>query len=84
MKIAVIGSKGLPAKQGGIEHHCEEIYSRIVGQGHSVDLFARSSYSGDISVHQYDVQGVQVVSLPCLNLKGMDALLSSGTGSDRL
>jgi hypothetical protein len=50
MKIAVIGSKGLPAKQGGIEHHCEEIYSRIVGQGHSVDLFARSSYSGDISV----------------------------------
>jgi glycosyltransferase involved in cell wall biosynthesis len=81
MKIAVIGSKGLPAKQGGIEHHCEEIYSRIVGQGHSVDLFARSSYSGDISVHQYDVQGVQVVSLPCLNLKGMDALLSSGLGA---
>ena len=37
MKIAVIGAKGLPAKQGGIEHHCQELYSRIVGQGHSVD-----------------------------------------------
>ena len=81
MKIAVIGAKGLPAKQGGIEHHCEEIYSRIVGQGHSVDLFARSSYTDDISVHQYDVRGVQVVSLPCLNLKGMDALLSSALGA---
>lgn len=81
MKIAVIGAKGLPAKQGGIEHHCEEIYSRIVEQGHSVDLFARSSYTGDISLHRYDAHGVQVISLPCLNLKGMDALLSSALGA---
>lgn len=81
MKIAVIGAKGLPAKQGGIEHHCEEIYPRLVAQGHSVDLFARSSYTGDISLHKYDVQGVGVVSLPCLNLRGMDALLSSALGA---
>jgi len=81
MKIAVIGAKGLPAKQGGIEHHCEEIYPRIVEQGHCVDLFARSSYTGDISLHQYNVKGVQVVSLPCLSLKGMDALLSSALGA---
>ncbi len=81
MKIAVIGAKGLPAKQGGIEHHCEEIYPRLVAQGHSVDLFARSSYTGDISLHQYNVQGVRVVSLPSLNLKGMDALLSSALGA---
>ena len=81
MKVAVIGAKGLPAKQGGIEHHCEELYPRMVEQGHSVDLFARSSYTGNISLHQYDVRGVQVVSLPCLNLKGMDALLSSALGA---
>jgi glycosyltransferase involved in cell wall biosynthesis len=81
MKIAVIGAKGLPAKQGGIEHHCQEIYPRIVERGHCVDLFARSSYTGDISLHHYNVQGVKVVSLPCLNLKGMDALLSSALGA---
>ncbi|HEY9675750.1 MAG TPA: glycosyltransferase family 4 protein [Waterburya sp.] len=81
MKIAVIGAKGLPAKQGGIEHHCEEIYPRLVAQGHSVDLFARSSYTGDTSLHKYNVQGVGVVSLPCLNLRGMDALLSSALGA---
>ena len=45
MKIAVIGAKGLPAKQGGIEHYCQELYSGIVAQGHSVDLFARASYT---------------------------------------
>src|SRR4028118_2165965 len=82
MKIAVIGSKGLPAKQGGIEHHCEEIYPRIVEQGHSVDLFARSTNTGNSLIHKNDVQGVQVISLPCLDLlKGMDALLSSALGA---
>ncbi|WP_293031295.1 hypothetical protein [Moorena sp. SIO3I8] len=44
MKIAVIGAKGVPVKQGGIERYCTELYPRIVAQGHSVDLFARSSY----------------------------------------
>jgi glycosyltransferase involved in cell wall biosynthesis len=81
MKIAVIGAKGLPAKQGGIEHHCQAIYPRMVEQGHQVDLFARSSYTGNISLHHYDVRGVRVVSLPSLNLKGMDALLNSALGA---
>ena len=81
MKIAVIGAKGLPAKQGGIEHHCEELYSRMVQKGHSVDLFARSSYTGSIALHAYNINGVKVISLPCLNLKGMDALLSSALGA---
>ncbi|MFB2834791.1 glycosyltransferase family 4 protein [Floridanema evergladense] len=81
MKIAVIGVKGLPAKQGGIEHHCEEIYPRLVAQGHSVDLFARSSYTESTSLESYDYQGVNVVSLPCLYAGGMDALLSSALGA---
>lgn len=80
MKIAVIGAKGLPAKQGGVEHHCEELYSRMVKQGHSVDLFARSSYTGCRLLCHDEFQGIQVISLPSLNLKGMDALLSAAMG----
>jgi len=80
MKIAVIGAKGLPARQGGIEHHCQELYSRMVKQGHSVDLFARSSYTESCLLCSDDVQGIRVVSLPSLNLKGMDALISSALG----
>ncbi|MFB2892345.1 glycosyltransferase family 4 protein [Aerosakkonemataceae cyanobacterium BLCC-F50] len=81
MKIAVIGAKGLPAKQGGIEHHCEEIYPRLVAQGHSVDLFARSSYTESTSLESYEYKGVRVISLPCLYAGGMDALLSSALGA---
>src|SRR5579883_1238880 len=77
MRIAVIGSKGLPPKQGGIEHHCAEIYSRMASRGHSVDLFGRSSYTNLPPYHSYDFKGVQIISLPCLNVRGVDALTSS-------
>jgi glycosyltransferase involved in cell wall biosynthesis len=71
MKIAVIGSKGLPAKQGGIERHCEEIYPRLVAQGHSVDLFARYSYAQCCDRRPYRVKGVRVIP------RGFDALTGS-------
>jgi hypothetical protein len=80
MKIAVIGAKGLPAKQGGIEHYCQELYPRIVNRGHSVDLFARCSYTDSPWLENYEFQEVQVISLPCLKLKGVDALFSSLLG----
>lgn len=81
MKIAVIGTKGLPAKQGGIEHYCAEVYPRMVAQGHSVDLFARSSYTDFSWFERYDFQGVRVISLPCFNLKGLDAFVTSALGA---
>ncbi|HCF29366.1 MAG TPA: glycoside hydrolase, partial [Cyanobacteria bacterium UBA11049] len=59
MKIAVIGAKGLPPKQGGIEHYCAEVYPRMVARGHSVDLFARSSYTDLPAFHKHDFQGVR-------------------------
>ncbi|WP_066424241.1 glycosyltransferase family 4 protein [Anabaena sp. 4-3] len=81
MKIAVIGAKGIPPKQGGIEHYCAEIYPRMVSQGHSVDLFARSSYTDIAGWDTYDYEGVQVISLPGLNYAGMDALVTSAMGA---
>jgi glycosyltransferase involved in cell wall biosynthesis len=77
LKIAVIGSKGLPPRQGGIEHHCAEVYARMVAQGHEVDVYGRSSYTqqpwGTLQVYK----GIKTISLPCLNLRGADAVLSS-------
>jgi glycosyltransferase involved in cell wall biosynthesis len=77
MKIAVIGSKGLPPRQGGIEHHCAEIYPRMVAQGHSVDLYARSTYTQQPWGDCQDFMGVKVISIPSINLRGVDAFVSS-------
>lgn len=81
MKIAVIGAKGLPPKQGGIEHYCAEVYPRMAQQGHSVDLFARSSYTDCSWIDRYNFQGVQVISLPGFHLRGVDAFITSALGA---
>jgi glycosyltransferase involved in cell wall biosynthesis len=78
MKIAVIGVKGLPASQGGIEHYCKALYPKIVERGHSVDLYARSSYVKKPWFSVYEYQGVRVICLPSLPLRGFDALTNSG------
>ncbi|MCX7594470.1 MAG: glycosyltransferase family 4 protein [Fischerella sp.] len=81
MRIAVIGAKGLPPKQGGIEHYCAEVYPRMVAQGHTVDLYARCSYTESSWFDRYDFQGVRVTSLPGLQLTGVDAFISSALGA---
>jgi glycosyltransferase involved in cell wall biosynthesis len=77
MRIAVIGSKGLPPQQGGIEHHCAEVYSRLVKKGHLVDLFGRSSYTNLSWRDPSAYQGIRVISMPGLSVRGFDALTST-------
>jgi glycosyltransferase involved in cell wall biosynthesis len=81
MKIAVIGAKGLPPQEGGIEHHCAEIYPRMVAQGHSVDLFARSFYAKIPAFTEHYFKGVRVISLPCPKVGGSDVIISSALGA---
>jgi glycosyltransferase involved in cell wall biosynthesis len=81
MKIAVIGPKGLPPKQGGIEHYCAELYPRMVAQGHSVDMFARCSYTKKSWLQKSNFEGVQIISLPGLDLRGLDAFTTSAFAS---
>ena len=81
MKIAVIGAKGIPVKQGGIERYCQEFYPRVVKSGHKVDLFARPSYTKQPWFSSYQYNGVTVVSLPSLPIRGLDAFISSAFGT---
>ncbi|MCT7984812.1 glycosyltransferase family 4 protein [Laspinema sp. A4] len=81
MKIAVIGAKGLPAHQGGIEHYCEEMYPGMVAQGHTVDLYARQSYTQIPWFGTYNYKGVRVISVPSIALRGVDALTNSAAGA---
>ena len=81
MKIAVIGVKGLPAKQGGIERYCEELYPRLVACGHQVDLFARPSYVQKPWFVTYYYRGVRIICLPSIPFRGMDALFCSAAAA---
>ncbi len=81
MRVAVIGAKGLPPLQGGIEHYCAELYPRMVAAGCSVDLFARASYTNTKWGKRYDYKGVNVIPLPGLKMRGVDAFVTSALGA---
>ncbi len=44
MRIFVLGTRGFPDVQGGIERHCEELYPRLVEHGCQVTVLTRSGY----------------------------------------
>ncbi|MEB3360483.1 MAG: glycosyltransferase family 4 protein [Synechococcales bacterium] len=81
MRIAAIGMKGLPPRQGGIEHHCAALYPEIVGRGHSVDCFVRSSYVETPWGKRYNFQGVNIIPLPSPWAGGCDAFINSAMAS---
>lgn len=72
IKISVTGVRGVPATWGGVEHHCENLYSRLAEKGFAVTVYARSYYAPK-GITTY--KGLTVKPLPTLNSKYTDALL---------
>ncbi len=67
LNIAMIGSKGLPAKFGGVERHVEEIGRRLVDRGHNVTVYARKPFS-----EEGTYIGMRVKILPSISTKNLD------------
>ena len=74
MRIAFIGQKGVPATFGGIEHHVEQVGSRLAERGHEVTVFCRSSYETD---RPREYKGMHLVHLPTVASKHLDAIVHS-------
>jgi len=69
LRIALIGSRGIPANYGGYETLMEELSTRLVQRGHRVTVYCRSHYtSSDLAEHR----GVELVVLPTLRTKHLD------------
>lgn len=74
LRIAVIGSRGVPATFGGIEHHVEELGARMVQRGHEVIVYARTNY---VERPLTTYRGMRVVTLPTVSSKHLDAIVHS-------
>lgn len=77
MKIAVLGLRGFPNVQGGVEKHCENLYPFLAERGCEVAVFARAPYV-DVSVRQYE--GVKIIPLPCPKNKFLEAFVHTFYG----
>jgi len=70
MKIAMIGSRGIPVTYSGIETHLEELCPRLVKKGHQLVVYCKANM--DFQERSY--KGVQLKRLPALHTKHLETL----------
>lgn len=63
IRVAVLGTRGIPDVQGGIETHCQHLFPRLAGMGFDITLYARRGYVK--TDDPYDFEGVHIVPLKC-------------------
>lgn len=72
MKIAILGTRGIPANYGGFETFAEQLSTRLVSRGHEVTVYGRKHYS---SGQQRSYNGVSLVILPTIRHKYFDTVI---------
>lgn len=68
MRIALLGTRGIPASYGGFETFAEELSARLVERGHEVTVYCRARHTGP----RY--RGVRLRYIPTLRHKYFDTL----------
>lgn len=72
MRIAILGTRGIPASYGGFETFAEQLSTRLVARGHDVTVYCRSHY---VSPRQLEYKGVNLKVLPTLRHKYFDTIV---------
>ncbi|MHA1233032.1 MAG: glycosyltransferase family 4 protein [Candidatus Helarchaeota archaeon] len=69
LRIAFIGTHGIPAKYGGSETAVEEMSLRLQKKGHSITVFGCSS---SFRVEKKKYMGINIINLPQIPIKSLD------------
>lgn len=82
LKIAMLGHKRIPSREGGIEIVVEELATRMAGLGHEVTCYNRKGHhvSGaeyDSNINNGTYKGVKINSVFTIDKKGLAAMSSS-------
>jgi len=81
MRIAMLGHKRIPSREGGVEVVVEELSVRMAKMGNFVTCFNRSGHH--VSGKEFDAalinkyNGVQIKIVPALRAKGLAAMTAS-------
>jgi glycosyltransferase involved in cell wall biosynthesis len=72
MKVVVLGTRGFPGVQGGIESHCEKLYRRLAERGCAVTVFMRKAY---VTPQSYTFPGIEAVPVDCPKSKYFETIV---------
>jgi glycosyltransferase involved in cell wall biosynthesis len=68
LRIALVGTRGIPANYGGFETFAEEISTRLAARGHQVTVYCRERFQDPV------YRGVRLQYLPTIRHKYFDTL----------
>jgi len=72
MKICVIGTRGFPEIEGGVEKQCESIYP-LLNESFDVIVFRRKPY-----VHNnINYDNIKFIDLPSTKVQGLETIIHS-------
>ncbi len=74
MRLAILGTRGIPANYGGFETFAEELATRLVARGHEVTVYCRSHH---VSSDMTEYRGVRLKVLPTIKHKYLDTIVHS-------
>ena len=72
MRIAIVGTRGVPAGYGGFETFAEELGRRLVDRGHEVLVYCREKHPGDRYL------GMRLQTLPTVRHKYLETIVHTG------
>jgi glycosyltransferase involved in cell wall biosynthesis len=72
LKIAIAGTRGVPARYSGFETCAEELGARLAQRGHDVTVYCRSQY---INHSGSEYKGMKLVKIPTIKHKYLDSMV---------
>jgi glycosyltransferase involved in cell wall biosynthesis len=69
MRIALLGTRGIPSRYGGFETFAEEISTRLAARGHEVTVYCRERFA------EPSYRGVRLRYLPTIRHKYFDTIV---------
>jgi glycosyltransferase involved in cell wall biosynthesis len=72
VRLAILGTRGIPARYGGFETLAEELSSRLAARGHDVTVYTRTRYAEPgLQTHR----GARIRVLPTIPSKYLDTVV---------
>lgn len=88
LRIAMIGHKRIPSREGGVEIVVNELSVRMAAKGHQIEAYNRkgSHVSGKEFVNRIgkNYEGVNIVTIPTFENKNLNAIVYSFLASVRV
>jgi glycosyltransferase involved in cell wall biosynthesis len=74
IRIAIVGSRGIPGNYGGFETFAERLGTGLVERGHDVTVYCPAASS---TTHEREYRGIKRVIVPNIPLRSLDKISSS-------